>query len=248
LTDRRRAAIVTGGASGIGLNIVCRLARADLDVVAVDWSDELCSAARIEVSEFSGHVVVIQSDIGTPEGVARAIGTVIERFGQIDLLCNNAAVHPMGSIEELDLHQWREAFRVNVDGTMLCCQAALPHMKRRRSGVIINMGSVSATLPYARGGAYAATKAAVVQLTKVLALEAGPHGVRANCISAGSIVHRHDPGTSAPSYIPMGRFGRPDDVSSLVLFLASDEASYINGTEIIVDGGATAGRERRSSR
>jgi len=192
-------------------------------------------------------VTMLQGDVGTPKGARIAIATAVKKFGRVDLLCNNAAIHPIGAIEDQDLNAWREAFRINVDGTMLCCQAALPHMKRQKGGAIVNMGSISATVPCATGGAYAATKAAVVLLTKTLALEAGPYGIRVNCISAGSIAPR--PGRrSKPSHIPIGRYGRPDDIADLVLYLASDAASYINGTEIIVDGGATAGREKRSPR
>jgi NAD(P)-dependent dehydrogenase (short-subunit alcohol dehydrogenase family) len=242
-------AVVTGGATGIGRTIVTRLATDGANVIAVDWDADACRLAEQSFGELGKRITMLGLDVGTPDGARAAIGAAVERFGRIDLLCNNAAVHPIGTIEEHDLSTWREAFRVNVDGTMLCSQAALPHMKSQSRGTIINMGSVSASVPYATGGAYAATKAAVVVLTKVLALEAGPFGIRVNCISAGSIVHRVPAGSRLPpSFIPVGRYGSPDDVASLVRYLASDEASYINGAEIVIDGGATAGREKRSSR
>jgi len=100
-----------------------------------------------------------------------AIETSIGTYGRLDLLCNNAAVHPLGLVEEHALETWRETFRVNVDGTMLCSQLALPHMKRQKSGAIVNIGSISGLMPYACGSAYAASKAAIIMLTKVLALE-----------------------------------------------------------------------------
>jgi NAD(P)-dependent dehydrogenase (short-subunit alcohol dehydrogenase family) len=115
-------------------------------------------------------------------------------YGRLDLLCNNAAVHPLEFVEEHALETWSETFRVNVDGTMLCSQLALPHMKRQKSGTIVNIGSISGLVPYAGGSAYAASKAAIIMLTKVLALEAGPHGVRVNCICPGSIRTQVSPG------------------------------------------------------
>ena len=156
-------------------------------------------------------------------------------------------IDPGLTLEEMDIDAWREVFRVNVDGTLLCSKAALPHMKRQGSGSIIIMGSVSGVLPYVGGGAYATTKAALAMLTRVLALEAGPYGVRVNCIAPGAIRHRVDPGESqaAAPHIPIGRAGTIDDVAHMVSYLASDQATYLTGSVIVLDGGATAGRVRQ---
>jgi NAD(P)-dependent dehydrogenase (short-subunit alcohol dehydrogenase family) len=194
-------------------------------------------------------VRIITGDIGTPDGARMAIETSIEMYGRLDLLCNNAAVHPLELVEEHALETWSETFRVNVDGTMLCSQLALPHMKRQKSGAIVNIGSISGLVPYARGGAYAASKAAIMMLTKVLALEAGPYGVTVNCICPGSIRTQVSPTESVedvPAHIPIGRYGKPADVAQLVSYLASEAASYMTGSVIVLDGGATAGRSRRS--
>lgn len=245
MSDARRAAVVTGGASGIGLEIVRHLADEGMGVVAVDRSADACARARESLAAVMDRVRIVAADIGTPEGAAAGIDAAIQSFGRIDLLCNNAAVHPSETIEAHDLTTWREAFRVNVDGTMLCSQAALRHMKQRKSGAIVNIGSISGHAPYAGGGAYAASKAAIAMLTRVLALEAGPYGVTVNCIAPGTI--RHRPGSEsepAPTHIPIGRAGTPADVARLVSYLASDAAGYISGATITVDGGATAGRPR----
>ena len=194
-------------------------------------------------------VKIITGDIGTPDGARMAIETSIDTYGRLDLLCNNAAVHPLELIEEHKFETWSETFRVNVDGTMLCSQLALPHMKRQRSGAIVNIGSISGLVPYARGGAYAVSKAAIMMLTKVLALEAGPYGVTVNCICPGSIRTQVSPtesGEEIPTHIPIGRYGKPTDVAQLVSYLASEAASYVTGSVIVLDGGATAGRSRRS--
>jgi NAD(P)-dependent dehydrogenase (short-subunit alcohol dehydrogenase family) len=238
----QRVAVVTGGANAIGLEIVRRLAGEGMAVVAVDWDTAAC--ARETAATAPGESVrFLTGDVGTEAGARLGIDAAIADFGRLDLLCNNAALHPLEGIEEHALESWRETFRVNIDGTMLCSKFALPHMRKQGIGSIVNMGSVSGLVPYARGGAYAASKAAIATLTKVLALEAGPYGVRVNCICAGSIlpdgVADDQP---VPVHIPIGRFGRADDVTQLVSYLASDAASYITGSVIVLDGGATAGR------
>lgn len=243
-TAPRRVAVVTGGASGIGLGIVRHLAGEGMAMVAIDWDADACDRMQ---TEFVGneYVRIVRGDVGTREGARSAIDTAVDTFGRLDLLCNNAALMRFATIEEQSLEVWREMFRVNVDGTMLCSQLALPHMRRQGSGAIVNMGSISGEVPYARGGAYAATKAAIVMITKVLALEGGPDGIRVNCISAGTI--RHRPVTAEdtrPVHLPIGRRGRPQDVASLVSYLASDAASYLTGSVIVLDGGETAGRKR----
>jgi NAD(P)-dependent dehydrogenase (short-subunit alcohol dehydrogenase family) len=252
VSGERRAAVVTGGASGIGLAIVRHLAGEGTSVVAADRDEAACAEARKALAGVADRVRVIVADIGTPEGASAAVATAVKEFGRIDLLVNNAAVHPVETIEEHSFETWRETFRVNVDGTMLCSRAALPHMRRQGSGVIINMGSISGEVPYATGGAYGSSKAAIALMTKALALEVGSYGVRVNCISAGSIRHRSGSGgpgnDGSASHIPVGRSGTTDDVAQLVSYLASDAAGYLTGAVITLDGGATAGRSKVSKR
>jgi NAD(P)-dependent dehydrogenase (short-subunit alcohol dehydrogenase family) len=249
MADTPRVAVVTGGASGIGLAIARHLAGEGMAVVAADSDGAACAEARgVLEAAAAGGSAVIEADIGTPEGAAAAIGGAIDGFGRIDLLCNNAAVHPRELLEDHALDTWRETFRVNVDGALMCAQRALAHMKREGRGTIVNIGSISGTAPYATGGAYAASKAALAMLTKVLAIEAGPYGVTVNCIAPGAIRHRpgsEDQDPSPPQGIPIGRRGTTADVAHLVSYLASDKAGYLTGAVIVLDGGATAGRLRR---
>ena len=239
----RQVAVVTGGASGIGLGIARRLAEQGMAVVAIDWNGAACADAAASLDGYRDCTAVVEADVGTEAGAAEAVETAVTRFGRIDLLCNNAAIHPIATIEEMDVTAWNEAFRVNVTGALLCSQRALPHMKKQGTGSIVNIGSVSGVAPYAGGGAYAVTKAALAMLTRVLALEAGPSGITVNCISPGSIQHRN-PGAGNTSHIPVGRSGTIDDVASLVIYLASEEARYMTGATLVLDGGATAGRKR----
>ena len=238
-----RVALVTGGASGIGLGIVRRLAEHGMAVVAADWNAAACASAMASLDDYQDRTVVIEADIGTEAGATKTIETAISRFGRLDLVCNNAAIHPMATIEKMDLAVWNEAFRVNVSSAFLCSKLALPYMKAQGAGTIVNIGSVSGVSPYVGGGAYAVTKAALAMLTRVLALEAGPFGVTANCICPGSIQHRTEGGGSA-AHIPVGRTGTIDDVASLVIYLASAEARYMTGAILVLDGGATSGRQR----
>lgn len=243
LKTSRGVALVTGGASGIGLGIARRLAEHGMAVVAADWSAAACTSAVTSLDEYQDRTVVVEADIGTEAGAAETIKTAISQFGRLDLVCNNAAIHPMATIEGMELAVWNEAFRVNVSGAFLCSKLALPHMKEQGAGTIVNIGSVSGVSPYVGGGAYAVTKAALAMLTRVLALEAGPFGVTANCICPGSIQHRTESRGSA-AHIPVGRAGTIDDVASLVIYLASAEARYMTGATLVLDGGATAGRQR----
>lgn len=246
MADTRRVAVITGGATGIGLGIVRHLAEGGMAVVAIDRNGEACAAAQKALTEFGDRVRVVTGDIGSPEGAQLGINTAVDQFGRLDLLCNNAVVHPMEEIAEHQLATWREAFRVNVDGAMLCSQAAVTPMKRQGGGVIVNIGSISGVMPYAGGGAYAASKAALAMMTRVMALELGPHGIRVNCICPGSIQHRAGRGADqpVPPAIVIGRHGTVADVAHLVSYLASDQASYMTGAVITLDGGATAGRAR----
>ena len=237
----QRVAVVTGGAGGLGLEIVRHLHDRGMAVVSADCDRRATESGQ---AAFAGEPVrFLAADIGTEDGARAAIEAAIEDFGRIDLLCNNAAIHPAETIEDHALETWRETFRVNVEGAMLCSRSALAAMKRAGGGAIVNIGSISGLVPYAGGGAYAASKAALAMLTRVLALEAGPHGIRVNCICPGSI-RAAAPSGERPAHIPVGRHGTPADVANMVAFLASEEASYLNGAVITLDGGATAGRAK----
>ena len=239
--ERPRAAIVTGGAAGIGLGIVQRLLDDGMNVLAADRNPDACDAAR---RLFEGRLAhVMEADVAIEKQTNGVIEEACARFGGVDLLCNNAGVRHISPLADISLDDWRESFRVNVDAALLGARAVQPAMREQGGGVIVNIGSISGVAPYAGGGAYAASKAALAMLTRVLAMEFGPLGIRVNCIAPGSI-DRKGTGELSSSHIPIGRTGVPGDVASLVSYLASDDASYLNGAVIALDGGATAGRTR----
>jgi NAD(P)-dependent dehydrogenase (short-subunit alcohol dehydrogenase family) len=245
LPDHPLSSVVTGGASGIGLGIVRHFLTIGGSVVAVDRDAEACASAQTVLAEFGDRVRIVEADIGSEQGAVLAVDAALQAFGSLDLLCNNAAYHPLETIEAHKLDTWRETFRVNVDGTMLCCRAAIPAMRQQGYGTIVNIGSVSGVSPYATGAAYAASKAAVAMLTRALALEVGRYGITVNCIAPGSIRHRAaaDPDAEAPN-IPLGYHGKSSDVAEMVAFLASNAGRYITGATLVLDGGATTGRLR----
>ena len=173
---------------------------------------------------------------------------MIERLGRIDVLVNNAGVNVEDEIESLDLARWRRCFAVNVDGVFLMSQAVIPVMKRQNAGRIINAASFAAIIPGYRSAAYAASKAAVVQFTRVLASELGPWNITANAYAPGMIptamngfADLDDEGQQTMlDMLALRRWGTADDIADLLLFLASDAASYITGTLVDVSGGKFA--------
>jgi NAD(P)-dependent dehydrogenase (short-subunit alcohol dehydrogenase family) len=241
--------VVTGGAAGIGLGIVQHLAQEGMAVVAVDRDKEAVAKAREIAAHLPSPIEVVEADISTPEGAAAGVDTAVASFGRLDLLCNNAGIQRLVNIEDMTLETWRESFRVNVDGTLLTSQQALVPMKSQGYGSIVNIGSISGLSPYVSGGAYSSSKAAISMLTRVMALEFGPFGIRVNCICPGSIrtnVPSEGDTMPAPTHIPIGRSGTPDDVAHMVSYLGSDGASYVTGAIFVLDGGATTGRARRA--
>ncbi|WP_313623470.1 SDR family oxidoreductase [Achromobacter sp.] len=235
---RGRVAVVTGAAGGIGLAICQHLrsmgaAVAQLDINASDTPADVPDLLNV------------RCDISDPDSVADMADQVRKRFGRCDVLVNNAAVStaPIG-LEELPLDLWDRIFRVNLRGALLCAQAVIPLMLEQQAGSIINVASISAQSP-TRVGAYGTTKAALQALTRQMAVEWGPRGIRANSVSPGMIrtplseAHYRDESVLEKriSHIPARRIGLPSDIAGTVAFLASDASRYVNGQDIVVDGG-----------
>lgn len=246
-----RVALVTGAATGIGLAIARRLGRAGYDVAVADIDGSGAEAAAAHLRESGRPAAAIRCDVGDRDAVLRAVDEATRSVGEIDLLVNNAGIARLGPLASFSESDWRELFRVNVDGVLFCCQAVLPGMTARRRGNIVNIASWNGKLGAPNFGAYSATKAAVISLTQALAREVAATGIRVNAVCPGIVagtamrseVERQGqafglpPSGARARTVPLGRLGEPDDVANAVAYLASDEAAYMTGQAINVTGG-----------
>lgn len=246
-----RVALVTGAATGIGLTIARRLARAGYDLAIADVDATGAERAAREIQAQGRRAIALVCNVGDRGDVLRMAATVHRTLGDIDLLVNNAGIVRLGPLASLAEEDWRDLFRVNVDGVFFCCQAVLPRMMARRGGNIVSISSWNGKLGAPNFGAYSATKAAVISLTQALAREVASLGIRVNAICPGIVagtpmrqeVEREGPALGLPPSseraraIPLGRLGTPEDIANVVAFLASDEAAYMTGQAINVTGG-----------
>jgi len=240
-----RVAIVTGAASGIGAATVRALAAEGARVVVVDVDATLGAPLAAEVGGLFEAV-----DVADAPAVERMVGASVRVEGRLDVLVSCAFAAAFGSIASLGSAEWARTLDVTLTGVFTAMRAAIPTMRARGGGAIVNVASVSG-LGGDRGlGAYNAAKAGVINLTRTAALELAASGVRVNAICPGLVdtpalqrAFRRQPAREAVARaaVPAGRFGRPDEVARAILFLASDEASYVTGSTLVVDGGLSAG-------
>jgi NAD(P)-dependent dehydrogenase (short-subunit alcohol dehydrogenase family) len=245
-----RIALVTGAAMGIGAGIAQRFSEAGATVVIFDINSERAVASAKALAP--GRAKVITGDVSCETDVRSAIEQTISEFGSLDILVNNAGIEVPGQIVDLTSADWDRQLGVNLKGAFFFLKYAIPHMRARKRGAIINISSVHAFVSYAGSAAYDASKAGMIGLTRALALDHGRDGIRANAICPGYIdtsLHQAwlatvpDPEAvmrQVLSFHPLGRIGTPQDVAEAALFLASDAASFISGTYLVVDGGMTA--------
>ncbi len=253
-TDRRfarKVALITGAGSGIGRSTAERLAAEGAAVGVMDVRPEAAQSVVDGILGQSGAALALVGDVTSQRDIDRALAAMGAAFGPPDVLVNNAAFTLKPTLAECAPEDWDLDFDVTLRAAYLLCRAMLPGMRARRAGAIVNVGSVNG-LMYFGNPAYSAAKAGLLSLTRSIAVEAGPDGVRANMVSPGTVR------TEAPSWqarlardpaifeklarwYPVGRVGRPEDIAAAVAFLASDEAGFINGANLVVDGGLTAG-------
>jgi glucose 1-dehydrogenase len=246
---KAKRALVTGANSGIGEATALMLADAGADVV-VNYvaGAEAAEAVAAAVRAKGRQSFAIRADVSDAGQVASMIARVAQDWGGIDILVNNAGIDGKASVSwESDVEAWRKVIDVNLLGTFLCCREGLRQMVPQRAGVIVNLSSVHEMIPWSGFSAYAASKAAVSMLTKTLAQEAAPYGVRVLALAPGAIrtpinsnVWSDAAGLAdLTKKIPMARLGEPGEVARMVVVLASDFASYATGTTVFVDGGMT---------
>lgn len=247
ITLAGRIAIVSGAAQGIGREIARLFASAGAKVIVADIDGECARATAAEIGAAGHDALAVTTDIGDSEQVERMIGDTLAHFGRIDVLVNNAGVGLNKPFLATTLGEWNHQLRVNLTGTFLCAQAAARAMSIQKSGTIVNVASISGQ----RGGqgraAYGAAKAGVILLTKVMAVELAPLGIRVNAIAPGPVDtdqsrETHTLATRQAYFdrIPIRRYGERKEIAAAALFLASDASSFVVGHVLNVDGGFQA--------
>lgn len=239
-----KVAVVTGGCSGIGLATVRRFAEEGAKVVVGDLDD---AAGEALAEEIGG--AYVHCDVADKDDVDRLFATAKERFGRLDIAFNNAGISPPedDSILDTDLDAWRRVQEVNLTSVYLCCKAALPYMLEQRSGSIINTASFVAVMGAATSQiSYSASKGGVLSMTRELGVQFARDGIRVNALCPGPVntpllkeLFAKDEERAARRlvHVPMGRFGEPEEMANAVLFLASDESSFMTASTFLVDGG-----------
>jgi NAD(P)-dependent dehydrogenase (short-subunit alcohol dehydrogenase family) len=239
-----RVAVVTGGSRGLGRAIAGALARAGADVAIAGRRRAGLDAAAAELRGSGRRVLAVQADVTDEDSIAALVARVIGEFGRIDILVNNAGIGDTTAVVEMDAAHWDEIMNVNLRGPMLCCKHVGPHMIERRAGKVVNVASVLAARVARYMAAYTASKAALVQFTRTLALEWIRHNIQVNALCPGYFptdmnadFFASAKGRAFVAQLPIGRLGETHEIEGAAVFLASDAASYVTGAALYVDGG-----------
>ena len=239
-----KTALVTGASKGVGRGIALELARAGCDVAVNYHSDEAGARATAgEVTALGRRALVVGGHVGRAADVDAMLAAALAAFGRLHIWVNNAGVQTWKSLLELDEAEWDRVLTTNLKGTFLCTQRAARHMKDSGGGRIINIGSGSNKIPFPNLVNYTASKGGIEMFTRVSAVELGPHGITVNCVAPGAIeiertkLEAGDYAATWSPLTPVRRIGYPADVAHAVCFLASDEAAFITGQTLYVDGG-----------
>ncbi|MFH1582280.1 MAG: SDR family NAD(P)-dependent oxidoreductase [bacterium] len=249
---KNKVAIITGARRGMGRTHALVLAKAGARVVVADISKEDCEKVVEEIKKKKGEAIAIKCDVTKKEEVDKMVLAAVEKWGRVDILVNNAGIAQFFPFLEMTEEDWSRTLDINLKGYFLCAQAAAKVMAKQKAGVIINIASVAMGqqgIGFPNIAHYCASKGGIVGMTEALAVELAPYNIRVNAVSPGMIeTPMIDPiKKDAKSIkeilarVPMHRVGKPEEVSNLVLFLASDDSSYMTGSTTVIDGGWLAG-------
>jgi NAD(P)-dependent dehydrogenase (short-subunit alcohol dehydrogenase family) len=247
-----KVSLVTGAGSGIGRAICMVFARSGSRVLAADLNADTAAETAEMVRAAGGEAASHGVNVAESTHVRACVEECVGRFGRVDVLCNNAGIGSTQTVVDTPEEVWDDVFAVNAKGTFLCCKHAIPHMLRGGGGVIVNTASVAGLIGIRNRAAYCASKAAVISLTRSIAVDYVTAGIRCNCICPATVdspwVDRllataPDPAaerSALEARQPMGRLGTPDEIAKAALYLASDDAAFITGSSLVIDGGWTA--------
>lgn len=243
-----RVALVTGGTKGLGKSMAQGLAEAGADVVIISRNEQQAAEVAGEIAQATGkRCRGYGCDVSQQDQTEQLVANVLDEFGQLDILINNAGINTRGPIDGLSLEEFLEVQAINVNGPWLMCRAVADHMKSRRYGRIVNIGSTLSIIALPERTPYATSKGAVWQMTRALALEWAPYNITVNCMMPGpfatemNLPIKNDPEVFKTfiTKIPMGRWGELEEIQGLAVFLASDASSFMTGAGITIDGGWT---------
>jgi len=241
-----KCAVVTGGTKGLGRAVAGALAQAGANVAIVSRTPADLQRVADELRAHGRRVLPVPADVTDEGSIQAMVQQVLDQFGQIDVLVNNAGIGDTAAVAEMEVAYWDQVMNVNLRGPMLCCKHVGPHMIGRRSGKIINVASVLAARVARYMSAYCASKAAIVQFTRTLALEWIRHNVQVNALCPGYFLtdmnaefFASERGKQFIAALPIGRLGETHELQGAAVFLASDAASYVTGAALYVDGGHT---------
>jgi meso-butanediol dehydrogenase/(S,S)-butanediol dehydrogenase/diacetyl reductase len=251
-----KVALVSGAGSGIGRATAIGFAARGARVVVADIDKGKAESVAGEIARAGGASLPVAADAGSPAGIDAMIGGAVEAYGGLDILHNNAFGQPalpagksrLAFTADIDEAVWTHTIELGLTGVIRATKRAIPELLKRGGGAIVNTASISGLFADFAIGAYNAAKAGVINLTRVTAIEYADRGIRVNCVCPGAIdTPLLKPSLAIPGFadttnatIPMGRLGRPDEIANVVLFLASDLASYVTGAAVVADGGLTA--------
>jgi NAD(P)-dependent dehydrogenase (short-subunit alcohol dehydrogenase family) len=246
----RRVAIVTGAAGGIGFSTCSAFLEQGLRVAVADVAEEAAEKAAAELDAAGANAAAFKVDVANTESVDQMVRSVLERFHRLDVLVNNAGVIDPGPTEELTDERWDRLVGIHLGGTFRCSRAAFPALAASDSAAIVNVSSIAAHGGFSQRASYCAAKAGIEGLTRALAVEWAPHGIRVNAVAPGhtwtplfarAVETGQVPNLEARiARIPLGRLGSPEEIAAAIAFLASPAASYVNGQALCVDGAVTA--------
>jgi len=249
---KNKVAIVTGARRGMGKSHALLLAKSGAKVLLSDISQEECQLVADEIAKAGGEAMAVKCDVSKKDEVEKMVKAAVDKWGKVDIMVNNAGICQFNPFLEMAEEEWDRTIDINLKGYFLCAQAAAKEMAKQKSGAIVNIASiVMGQIGKGMAGLahYSASKGGIAALTKTLAVELAPYNIRVNAIAPGAIdTPMSASATSDPkileqtlAVIPLHRMGKAEEISNTVLFLSSDDSSYITGSIIVVDGGWLAG-------